>query len=283
MELIAVTIDGVTIGIIYAFVALGLTLIFSVFDTINFAHGTLYMLGSYLTWYFCVQKGLNFFVSCIIAVLILAMIGVVMERFLFRPLPRGHLPGLMLSTGVALALPVIVLVVFGAKEKGIPSVFPGTVDMLGIRISLERLALVPVCLVLVFGLIAFLRYTGVGKTIRAVSQDSEAAELYGINIGYVSGVTFAIGTALAGLAGALVAPLFMLTAEMGGAVIIKCFIIIIVGGLGSMAGAITAGILIGIVENVCTVWMGSEIAQMALFGCLILILLVKPRGLFGDT
>lgn len=283
MEVLAGILDGLTMGFIYALVALGLTLIFGIFDTINFAHGTLYMLGAFLSWYMCVEMGLMYIAVVIVVTLLLGVVGVVMERFLFRPLPRGHLPGFILSVGVAFCMPVLALSAFGLEDKGVPCIFPGEVHMLGGTVPLERLMLVPICIALVLGLILFLRRTKIGKAIRAVSQDPEVAQLQGVNIHHISSMTFAIGCALAGLAGSLVAPLFVVMAYMGEPMIVTSFTIIIVGGLGSIPGAIGAALLVGVVESLGTILVGSEIAQMLLFGILILVLLLRPKGLFSHA
>ena len=235
-------IIGVSIGSIYILMALGLTLMFGMMHIINFAHGAVYMLGAFVIYYVFFQGGVPYFVAFVLAMLILGAFGYLVERSVYRPIKGGIEPTLVALLALTTFLQAAGYPVFGQLDKHVPPVFSGTRNVLGVMISVERLMIIPVAGVLVIGLYLFINRTRLGAAMRAIEQDKEAAALQGVNVHVVNGLAFAIGFALAAAAGALMAPIFKLDPMMGEQPLLKAFIIIILGGLGSIPGAILGGL-----------------------------------------
>jgi len=261
--LIQSTIIGLSIGSIYILMALGLTLMFGMMHIINFAHGAIYMLGAFAVYYIFSQWGAPYFAAFVLAMLLLGTFGYLVERSIYRPIKGGIYP------------------VFGQLDKHVPPVFQGTRNVLGVMISVERLMIIPMAGALVVGLYLFINKTKMGAAMRAIEQDKEAAALQGVNVHVVNGLAFAIGFALAAASGALMAPIFKLDPMMGEQPLLKAFIIIILGGLGSIPGAILGGLMLGLIDSIVATALGAEPAFLLSFVFIILLLLFKPTGLFG--
>ncbi len=274
-------LNGFGLAVVYILVALGLTLIFSILEIINFAHGEFYMLGGFVTYYAFAVGGLNYLATLVLAVLVVGAAGVVAERLVFRHLRGKTLNAFIVSLGLLWVLQASVQLSFGVLDKSVPSAVSGIVRAGGLIVSRERLLVILTAVGLIVALYSFLKFTRTGQAMRAAAQDADAAALQGVNIEMVSMLGFGIGCALAGAAGALLAPVFAVSPTMGALPVIKAFIIIIVGGMGSLPGAVLGGLLLGAVEGVATLFMSSAAVNMLGFLMVIAILLVRPRGLLG--
>jgi branched-chain amino acid transport system permease protein len=279
--LVQALLNGFGLAIVYILVALGLTLIFSILEFINFAHGEFYMLGGFAAYYLSAVGGLNYVATLVLAMLLVGLAGVVAERLVFRHLRGKTLNAFIVSLGLLWVLQATAQLSFGVLDKSVPSAVSGIVRVGGIIVSRERLFVILTAVALIVGLYLFLKFTRTGQAMRAVAQDAEAAALQGVNIELTSALGFGIGCALAGAAGALLAPIFAVSPTMGALPVVKAFIIIIVGGMGSLPGAVLGGLLLGAVEGVGTLFMSSAAVNILGFLMVIAILLLRPRGLLG--
>jgi len=274
-------LNGLMSGWIYILVALGLTLVLSSVGIVQLAHGEVYMIGAYTVYCFCVVLGLNFFLSLLISILLVGLLGVVLERFFLRSF-RDDVEGAIVSTiALILILQTAVVGIAGVGYKEIPSPIQGVLTILGARLSWERLIAILASMVLVSALLIFIKKTRTGQAMIAVSENREAAALQGINVNRVSSVAMFMGCGLAAAAGALTGAIFDLTPFMGGFALMKGIGVIIVGGLGSIPGAIIAGLILGLVDGVVTALFSVQVASITGLIVIILILLFRPQGLFG--
>ena len=272
---------GLLTGILYVLVALGLTLIYGILHIVNFAHGEIYMLGAMGVFYLYVVFQLPFWVT-LAAILLLALgAGLVVERAVFRSLRGQWLQLVVASVGLSLIIQSLAWVAFGIQEKNVPSTFTGVVSLGGIRLPTERLVAAAVGVVLVAALYLLVYRTKVGLAMRAIEEDEETARMLGIDADRVAALACAIGFALAALAGAFVAPIYSLNPGMGLEAILMSFLIIIVGGLGSITGTVLAGLLVGVIQSVGAVLFGAEAAYGLVFVVMIVVLVVRPSGLLG--
>lgn len=273
---------GLALGTIYVLVALGLSLIFGLLTIVNFAHGQFFMVGAYLGVFFYALTG-NFWL-CLVAVPIAAgAIGMVVERFLVRPLyGRGVDYPLLLTFGVGLVL--LDLVRMTAGTAGIPFSTPtalsGAVDLGLFFFPKYRLFLIGITAVLLVALWLFLEKTSYGLIIRAGARDQEIVQILGIDVSKVWLVVFGTGIAIAALAGLLAAPIRGVYPEMGVPVLVEAFVVTVVGGMGSLLGAVVAGLLVGVVVSF-TALFWPELATLSIFVLMAIVLVVRPRGLFG--
>ena len=279
--LIQALLNGFGLAVVYILVALGLTLIFSILEVINFAHGEFYMLGGFAAYYLSAVGGLNYVATLVLAMLLVGLAGVVAERLVFRHLRGKTLNAFIVSLGLLWVLQATAQLSFGVLDKSVPSAVSGIVRLGGVIVSRERMFVILIAVALIVGLYLFLKFTRTGQAMRAVAQDAEAAALQGVNIELTSALGFGIGCALAGAAGALLAPIFAVSPTMGALPVVKAFIIIIVGGMGSLPGAVLGGLLLGAVEGVGTLFMSSAAVNILGFLMVIAILLLRPRGLLG--
>lgn len=280
-DILVMVINGLSSGLTLMLVALGLTLVFGILHVINLAHGELYMLGAYCVWWLSELMGFNYWLAIVTAMILIAFLGVLIERYLFRRFRAVMVPSLVVSIGLMLFLQSSVLLSTGMGDKVIKSVFHGQVTFLGTSLSLERIVIGIIAIVLVVIVILFLKYARAGQAIRAVAQDAEAAGLHGISLNSVSRLTMIIGCALAAAAGGLLGPVFYLDYMMGFPVLLKALLAIVLGGMGSVGGVILGSLVIGLVHSFATTLIGPEIAEIILFLIIIFILLIKPSGFFG--
>ena len=264
-----------------ALIAVGLVLIFGVMGVINFAHGELYMSGAYAIVYLYAGMQLPFLVAVAVGLAFVGCLGLVMEWGMFRPLRDNPLGGLIASIGFLLVLQSSAVLLFGVRAQNVPAVSRERLDIAGAVLTVDRFIVIAATIVLLSALWGFLRFTRYGRALRAVSQDREAAALQGISINQTARWAMFIGAALAGVAGALTAPLVPTTPYMGHAVIVTAFIIIIVGGIGSLEGAVIAAILYAIVHTLVTTFFDGVIANIVGLLLMLAVLIVRPQGLFG--
>ncbi len=239
------------------------------------------MLGAFVVYSFVARLGLPYAVVLILAFIFLALFGIAVERSLYRPL-RGNLEAvLVVFLGLSILLESIGFLAFGITFKSAPTVFPGMVNIGFISISVERIAIIPITAALLLGFYFLLYRTRYGKAMRAISYDAEAAALQGINVHRIRALAFALSFGLAGIAGALVAPMGYIDPVMGARPLLMSLIIIILGGLGSLRGAVVAALIVGVFESVATIVIGGEIGYLSLFVFILIFLIFRPAGLFG--
>jgi branched-chain amino acid transport system permease protein len=279
--LIQTTINAAYAASYMALVAVGLVLIFGVMGVINFAHGELYMAGAYAVVYLYAGVQLPFLLSVAVGMVFVGCLGLLMELALFRPLRENPLGGLIASIGFLLILQALAVLGFGLRMQNVPVVSRESLQIAGAVLTYERFMVIAVTMVLLGALWIFLRQSKFGWALRAVSQDREAAALQGISINQTARYAMFIGAALAGVAGALTAPLVAPTPYMGHAVIVTAFIIIIVGGIGSLEGAVIAAVLYGFVHTFVTTLYDGVIANIVGLLLMLAVLIVMPNGLFG--
>jgi branched-chain amino acid transport system permease protein len=277
----AQVLNGLALGSLLMILSSGLAMIYGLRGVANFAHGALYMSGAYIAY--SVSDRLGFGVAILVVPLALAVIGVVLELCFFRPLQhRSHIELGLITFGLALIVERVVILIWGEKTLRVvpPGFLQGTSSVFGVDYPSYRLAIIVIALVLAAALILWLRLSTVGLHIRAASQDIETASIMGINVDKVSLIVVSLGSALAGLSGALAAPYIALDPGMGNAFLITVLIVVVVGGIGSIAGAMVAGMGLGVIQTVTTVWSPS-FAVLVPYLALTIVLLWRPTGLAG--
>ena len=288
------SINGVYLGCLYVLVALGLTLIYGVMNQINFAHADFVTVGAFAA-FFCATRfftktlglsdGTGYVLSIFMALAAGALLGLVVNAAVFAPLRnRGdELRPLIATIGVSVLLENAQLILFGPIPFQFDSPFAQHTIRLGkIFFSEQSVLVVIVAALAIGGLYGFMRFTFLGKALRAVSQDRETAGLMGINENFLIALTIVIASALAGMAGALLGPVIVLTPFAGSSVIVKSFAIVIIGGFGNMEGTIIAGILVGIIEAFTVQYLGSGVIDLVVFVLLLFMLVVRPTGLIAE-
>jgi branched-chain amino acid transport system permease protein len=261
--------------------ALGFTLIFGILRLVNFAHGEFYMLGAFVVYHLYGRLGVNFFVALAAAAVTVGVIGAVVERVIFVPLRARELSMLMSALGLSIALQGVMAVVEGAEGLSLPAPVGGVYRSSWFVFPYDRLLVVAVAIVVLAMFYAFIRWSKPGQALRAVAQDGEAALMQGIPVNRVYTMAFAIGCALAAIAGGVIGPVFSLHVYMGQAAILKAFVVVILGGLGSVPGAVVGGLVLGLAESVFASFFGALVSDMLGFLMIMLILLWRPFGLLG--
>ena len=276
-------VNGIIQSGFFALAAVGLVLIFGVMGVVNFAHGELVMAGAYTVWYLHAQMGLPYVATIAAALLLCTAIGLAMERFLFRATRDDPLGGLICSIGVLFILQVAATLLGGdGPSKQVPPPYSGTMVMFDtLRVPYQRVFSFIVSVVALGVLWFFLTRTKLGWALRAVSQDREAAALQGINANRISMIAIGVGAALAGLAGALMAPLTNINPHMGHNVIITAFIVTIVGGVGSLSGAVIAAVLYALFHTFVSTYFSGTLATISGLLIMVLVLIVRPTGIMG--
>ena len=276
--------NGLVVGCSYALIAVGLTAIFGLMEIANFAHGQFYMLGAYFTYWLTRTVGLGFWTGLVASVIGVMLVGVILERTLFRILRGASLSSSVLATiALSILLENIALNVWGPRPQKILSPFEtGSIEFLGIFTTPERLLMLLVTVLIVILLHLGLRHTQTGKAIRATFQQREAAALVGIDIDRLYTLTFAIGAGLAALAGVLLGTIFVVQPSMGGIVTLKAFVVVTLGGISSFAGGIAGGLVLGLAESFGAI-IAPAYKDAVGFILVLIVLLYKPDGLFGKS
>jgi branched-chain amino acid transport system permease protein len=285
LDLLAQTgLNAVYAASYISLIAVGLVLIFGVMGVINFAHGELYMAGAYAVVLFYSDFELPFLIAVAAGLLFVGCLGLLMERTLFRPLKDNPLGGLVASIGFLMIMQALASMGFGVRMEHIPPVTQHVIEFSErVRLPLARLFVIIAAVVLLSALWIFLKKTRFGWALRAAAQDPEAAALQGISINQTARIAMFIGAGLAGIAGALTAPLVSVNPHMGHSVIVTAFIVIIVGGVGSLEGAVIASVVYAIVHTFVTTFFDGVIADITGLSLMLLVLIVKPTGLFGSA
>jgi branched-chain amino acid transport system permease protein len=282
--LIDALVWGVANGCIYILLATGLNIIFGVMKLVNFAHGQLLMIGAYIAFAATTALGLNAYIAILVAMGAVAVIGVGLERFTFRRvLGTDKLNEIFVSLGLIYVFENAAALLWGNSTQQIPSPFQGTQLVLGqVSIRYDLLIAISVVIGILIALFFLLKKTKIGLAMRATSQKSTASMLMGVNVERVYIFTFALGAALAGAAGGLFGIIFNFSPTIGALPTIKAFAIIIIGGLGSIPGAVVGGLLYGIAENAAVYFLGATWQDAIAFAMLIIVLVIRPTGIFGE-
>ncbi len=262
-------------------VAVGLTLVFGIMNIVQFAHGEIYMLGAYCSYFLIKVYGFSFWEALPLAALLVGLLGIVLERFFFRPFRGRFEPSIIVAVGLMLLLQTTAVVGFGTDTKSMGGIIPGVLTVSGITLSWDRLLAIVVGIILVAALFLLIQKTKVGQAMVAVSQDPDAAALHGIDVNRISTIAMVIGCALAAIAGALMGSIFSTSPFMGTSAITKGIAVIILGGLGSITGAVAGGLILGLIDGLIPPLLSPTMAGIFGFGVIIIVLLFRPRGLFG--
>lgn len=273
--------NGLVNGLVYALTAAGFSLIYGHANILFFALGEIYMLGAILCYIFVVGLGIPYFISLLLSVVVLGFFGVALERFLFRYLEgEDDLVFALASLALGMLIVGISLETFGERGKAIQTPFPGKIDLMGVILTLDKIVIVAITVAIILFLHLLFRFTKVGRAIRAVSQESDAAQLVGVNVNFTKGLTFFLALAVAAAAGGLIAPLYYVDVFMGGPVLMTTLIVVVLGGLGSFPGAVAGGLFIGLMESFGYTFLGG-ITTLVSFLVVIVVLIFRPMGLFG--
>jgi branched-chain amino acid transport system permease protein len=274
-------VNGLTLGGVYSLVALGLTLVYGILHVPNFAHGAFYMAGAFASFHLMTKYGFNYWVAMIGAALVVAVLSTIAERLVFHPLRHHHgLHPMIAAIGMLLFLEAGAQALWGADFHRMDTPYPGIVEVGGVIVQNQRLLIIGAAFVLMVVLHLFLTRTVMGSTIIAMAQNRDGASLVGIDANRVAMLTFAISGALAAVAAALYSPINLVYPAMGNLVITKAFVIIILGGMGSVPGAIVGGLIIGFAESFGAFYISSDYKDLIAFVLLVVILSVRPQGLF---
>ncbi|MDF2097296.1 branched-chain amino acid ABC transporter permease [Aquibaculum arenosum] len=279
-----VVTNGLMLGGLFAIVSVGLTLIFGIVKVINFAHGEYLMIGMYLTFLLATGLDVHPYLTVAAVAPLLFVLGALTQRFLIQPLmhARDEHVQIFATVGLSTALMNLALLVFGADIASTPASGLRTSLHIGpVRILAGQAVIFCVSIALVVGLHYYLQRTQTGRAIRAVAQNRDAAQLMGINVNWIYVLTFGIGAACVGLAASLVAPLYPTQPTSGTYFVLIAFVVVVLGGLGSIGGAFVGAMIIGLIDSLSGFYIGSDLREVAVFGVFLLILILKPSGLFG--
>ena len=286
MNFLFYVISGISLGSIYAIIALGYTMVYGIAKMLNFAHGDVIMVGAYISFCATSYWGMSPFMSVIVSMLVCTVLGVAIERLAYKPLRQAtSLAVLITAIGVSYLLENLALLIWTSNPKVFTSIVgTGSIKLFGGQMSITTVTLVTiaVCVAIMIGLTLFTSKTKMGKAMRAVSEDKGAAQLMGINVDTTISVTFAIGSGLAAVAGVLLCSAYPTLTPMTGFMPgIKAFTAAVFGGIGSVPGAMIGGILLGIIEIFGKAYISTQLSDAIVFAVLIIVLLVKPTGLLG--
>ncbi len=289
MSFLGYLINGISLGSVYAMIALGYTMVYGIAKMLNFAHGDVIMVGAFVIYTAMASLGVSPLVGILMAVIFCTVLGVTIERIAYRPLRNAGSPLAVLITaiGVSYLLQNLALLIFGADTKSfksVVSVAPLSLAEGQLVVSGETIVTIAACIVIMLALTSFVKYTKAGRAMIAVSEDRGAAQLMGINVNGTIALTFAIGSGLAAVAGALLCSAYPALSPYAGSMPgIKAFVAAVFGGIGSIPGAMIGGILLGVIENLSKAYISSQLSDAIVFSVLIIVLLVRPTGILGKN
>lgn len=277
-------INGIMLGSTYALMALGLNLIFGIMGILNFAHGQMYMLGTFVVYYIYGVHGSSYILSLVLAVIILMIIGIFFERYLYRRVinyaKRGDVI-MLLSMGTALLLENSGLLFFGEKTRGVPPLISVVYKISNVYLPAQRLLIFLISSIIIIIFLILMQYTKKGRALRALAQDKEATYLQGVNVNKLSMIGFGIGASLAGVSGAILALIYPIYSGSGTAMTIKAFVMIMIGGAGVLPGAILGGFILGMLESFGYGIIGGSATYLFIFIIVISFLVFRPNGIMG--
>jgi branched-chain amino acid transport system permease protein len=281
-----VVANGLYLGAQYALIALGLTLIFALMNVLNFAHGQMYVLGGFVTYEVYGQLRLPFVVALLASALTLAIVGGLIERFLFRTVIKRSVreeSTMLLAAGVAYFLDALILLLFGEKQRGVPKIVPGVLVWDDLIMPYDRILVAFLAILFIAAFILMMQYTKPGRAMRALAQDRVAAQLRGVPVEFYSLVGFALGALLAGIVGGLLVTITGVNSGIGGPISIKAFMMVMIGGAGVIGGAIAGGFILGMLESVGLTVLHAygDITYLVIFAALMIFLAIRPNGLMG--
>jgi branched-chain amino acid transport system permease protein len=277
-------VNGLGIGMVYVLLASGFNLIIAISGILFLAYGQFYMLGAYILWGLMTLFGVPFFISLCVATVVPAILGGIIYKLVFQriqSMKRQFLNSIVAALGLMLLIGQAALLGFGTSSRGLSSVFPGMLTFAGVSISFEKVVLIVLALVVLLGVHFFIRNTNAGRAMRAVSFNPDVAALQGVNAKRIYLVVMALGCALAGFAGGIMAPVFAVSPAMG-EIVLLIFLVVLLGGIGSMLGSIIAGLILGLTLSFGQYFIGSGVAQILFFAVIGLIIFFRPGGLFGQ-
>lgn len=281
-----ILVNGIYLGSQYAMIALGLTLIFALMNVLNFAHGQMYVLGGFITYTFYGQLGLPFVVGLVMSCVTLAILGALIERYLFSPVIKRSARDestMLLAAGVAFLLDALILLFFGEKQRGVPKIVGGVFNQFNVIIPYDRILVCVIAILSIVAFICFMQFSKTGRSLRALAQDRVAAQLMGVNVDRYSMIGFALGAMLAGLVGGLLVTITGVNLGMGGPTSVKAFMMVMIGGAGVISGAIAGGFILGMMEAVglSVLSQYGDITYLLIFVSLMIFLSIRPNGLMG--
>jgi branched-chain amino acid transport system permease protein len=274
-------INGFVLGSNLVMVAMGFSMLIGIMRLIQFAHGEMYMLGGYGTWYITVQLGLNYWLALFLSIAIVTVFGIILERYFLRQFRETLLPAVVVTVAWMMILETGALLIFGTSSKAIPTVFSGTFNVKGIYLSKERLIVSLISLASIGAILLFISKTKEGRAMRAVARETETAMLMGVNLGRIFRLSMILATILAAAAGGLLGPIFTMSPMVGVSMSVKALVAITLGGMGSIGGAAIASYMLGMIESFSGTLAGADFAMLIYFLTLILVLLIRPQGFFG--
>jgi branched-chain amino acid transport system permease protein len=274
-------VNGVMVGMIYMLMAIGFTMVFGIMRIVNFAHGEFYMVGAFLFAILYGSYDMPFAVSLVLAVVATGLLGLVMERLVFSRFRGNELNGMIASLGIALIMQNGALLIWGPSPRSVPAVVSGVISIGSVVFPWSRVVVIIGALIAVALLYVLISHTQLGRAMRAVAQDAEIALVQGIRVEVIFPLAFVLGVGLAALAGALMAPVLSVSPFVGLAPTLKAFVIVVIGGLGSVPGAVAGGLLIGLIESFAGTFMSAALAEILQFLVVIAVVLVRPQGLLG--
>lgn len=274
-------VNGVMVGMIYMLMAIGFTMVFGIMRIVNFAHGEFYMVGAFLFAILYGSYDIPFAVSLSLAVVATALLGLFVERLVFSRFRGNELNGMIASLGIALIMQNSALLIWGPSPRSVPAVVSGVISIGGIVFPWSRVVVIIGALIAVALLYVLISHTQLGRAMRAVAQDAEIALVQGIRVEVIFPLAFVLGVGLAALAGALMAPVLSVSPFVGLAPTLKAFVIVVIGGLGSVPGAVAGGLLIGLIESFAGTFMSAALAEILQFLVVISVVLLRPQGLLG--
>jgi len=281
-EVVESILNGLCMGGTYILIGLGLTLILGIMNILQFAHGEIYMIGAFIVYWLCVLSGVNLYLSVVISMVMTAVLGLILERILLRPLKGVFLSYVCATSGLSLILQTVIMLMFSKGTKQLPSLWKGSFALGGdITVSRERVVALVIALVLTLALYSFLKWTKYGLAMTASAQNREGALMQGINPYLMSALVVFIGSGLAAVGGALGGSIFNLDPYMGGLGFMKGITLIVIGGLGSIPGAVVGGLVLGIAESLLSFSFGTEMGIILPLILVIAFLIFRPKGLFG--
>jgi branched-chain amino acid transport system permease protein len=278
---VAGAINGLCLAGIYILIALGFTLILSIMNILQFAHGEVYTLGAFVTYYLAVRMGINVFLAMFISMIVAGILGLILERFIFRRFMGQFLPVICVAIGLMLILQTGMALGFGVEQKVITNIWPGAFNFQTWTVPHDRFVAVLVSIGFTLLLFLFLKRSKYGQAIVATAQNREAALLQGINPNLMYAMVMGIGSALAGVAGGFGGAIFVLNPFMGFTVMLKGILIIVLGGMGSLLGVIIGGIILGLCDGIIPIVFGAAAGSIAPLVLIMIILLIRPEGMFG--
>jgi len=276
-----ILVNGFGTAMLYLLIVIGFTMIYGIMRVVNFAHGHLYMLGAVFTYVMTMVLGLNFWLGLFISMIAVGLLGIIMEKLIFYPLLDNHTASVVSAIGLFVFIGGATEAIMGGQVRGVETPWKGAVRLGDVVVTGDRLIVILSSLVVVSGVFALLKFTKLGRATRAIVDDAEMATVQGVHVPRLYMLNFGLAAALAGIAGGLVSPVIGAVPDMGFPALMRAFVIVVLGGVGSMPGAIVAAVFLGFFDSTVTTLISSQVAEMGAFVMVMILLVFKPLGLFG--